>query len=108
MDSALKAKWVEALRSGKYVQAKGCLRDSRPHGDGFCCLGVLCDVIDPEGWDDSGLFRLAHCFPPKEVMTEIGYPDEAEKQNSKFWTAAHMNDEGKSFDEIASYIEDAL
>ena len=46
MDSSLKQKWVRALRSGKYEQATGALRNE----DGFCCLGVLCDVYDPDKW----------------------------------------------------------
>ena len=32
--------WVEALRSGEYTQAKESLRNP----DGFCCLGVACDI----------------------------------------------------------------
>ena len=39
-------KWVAALRSGKYEQAKGWLRE----GDKFCCLGVACDLFDPDEW----------------------------------------------------------
>ena len=31
---------VAALRSGKYKQCTGALRKD----DGFCCLGVACDV----------------------------------------------------------------
>lgn len=42
----LKDKWLKALRSGEYSQTSCTLKDS----DGFCCLGVLCDVIDPNGW----------------------------------------------------------
>jgi hypothetical protein len=37
-------KWIEALRSGKYPQGHGALRSS----DGYCCLGVLCDVLPSE------------------------------------------------------------
>jgi hypothetical protein len=47
MDAELKRKWVEALRSGKYEQASGKLRV----GNKFCCLGVLCDLVDPEKWN---------------------------------------------------------
>ena len=38
MNQELKAKWLEALRGGKYEQGKGKfeLRGK------FCCLGVLC------------------------------------------------------------------
>lgn len=37
-------KWVKALRSGRYKQAKGSLQ----HEDGYCCLGVACKVIIPK------------------------------------------------------------
>lgn len=49
MNSGLKAKWIEALRSGEYKQGYGALRDD---DDTFCCLGVLCDVIDPDLWNE--------------------------------------------------------
>lgn len=32
--------WVEALRSGNYPQTRGSLKDK----NGFCCLGVACNV----------------------------------------------------------------
>lgn len=38
--------WVKALRSGHYPQTAQTLRD----GLGFCCLGVACDLYDPNGW----------------------------------------------------------
>jgi hypothetical protein len=37
MDAELKAKWVKALRSGRYQQSRGQMHD----GVGYCCLGVL-------------------------------------------------------------------
>ena len=49
MDQELKAKWVAALRSGEYKQGYGRLFS--PREKSYCCLGVLCDVIDPKGWD---------------------------------------------------------
>ena len=36
-------RWVEALLSGKYAQTKGVLHNDQ----GFCCLGVWCDVVSP-------------------------------------------------------------
>ena len=47
MDKALKAKWLEALRSGRYKQGKFRLRNNR---DEFCCLGVLCDISGEGEW----------------------------------------------------------
>jgi hypothetical protein len=34
-------KWIKALRSGEYKQSKNALQSNQ----GFCCLGVACDVI---------------------------------------------------------------
>lgn len=42
--------WLDALRSGTYEQTRERLRD----GDGFCCLGVACDIAAQHGmgyWD---------------------------------------------------------
>lgn len=41
MDAAIKAKWLEALRSGEYRQGEGTFVDEGKH----CCLGVLCEVV---------------------------------------------------------------
>ena len=46
MDPALKAEWVEALRSGEYTQGTGRLRNDE---GGRCCLGVLCDIAAAKG-----------------------------------------------------------
>jgi hypothetical protein len=45
MKSALKSKWVAALRSGKYKQTKQTLKREEADGSAsFCCLGVLCEI----------------------------------------------------------------
>ena len=49
MDPELKAKWLEALRSKRYNQGAGALRNRE---DGFCCLGVLADIRDSSLWSD--------------------------------------------------------
>lgn len=36
-------KWLDALNSGEYKQAKGALQVF----DGYCCLGVACKVLIP-------------------------------------------------------------
>ena len=41
MHKRIKRIWLEALRGGKYEQTTGVLRSKK---DGFCCLGVLCDL----------------------------------------------------------------
>lgn len=44
MDKKQKAKWLRALRSGKYKQGHGALKTST----GYCCLGVAFCVLQPE------------------------------------------------------------
>jgi hypothetical protein len=43
-----RAELVAALRSGKYKQGRHRLRDG---SDGYCCLGVACDVAYPDMWN---------------------------------------------------------
>lgn len=40
--------WIPALESGFYRQRSGVLSDE---SGGFCCLGVLLDVINPDAWE---------------------------------------------------------
>jgi len=46
--------WLTALESGDYEQTTGNLNDQ----DGFCCLGVACDIANEVGeWIGSGSVR---------------------------------------------------
>ena len=88
MDKELKAKWVTALRSGKYSQGKGALlRDGL-----YCCLGVLCEV---QGRSDD--WRKWNIHPFENDQGPITF--------AQAMPLADMNDTGKSFPEIADYIE---
>jgi hypothetical protein len=102
MDKEIKGKWVEALRSGKYKQCQGILK----RNDEYCCLGVLCDIVDPE-------WTLTHA-------EESGYlPDHIKKLAGLTITGmltgyvdgcgdlASLNDKAKyTFDQIADVIEE--
>lgn len=44
MKSDIKERWISALESGSYSQTRGRLSD----GDGFCCLGVLCEIAEQD------------------------------------------------------------
>lgn len=97
--------WIAALRSGKYQQGRAALkRENEFNFASFCCLGVLCDLAAKDGgeqWhgkyygNSGGLWA----FPP-DTMVEFMVSD-----SEKFRTLAHMNDQGKTFDQIADYIE---
>lgn len=106
MDAELKTKWVEALRSGKYTQARRTLRGAT---EGFCCLGVLCDVYDPTQWEfhkhDIDPFWGYKKFEPKiyaNIENLFGEGNNIGK-NSKL---IDMNDNfSYSFSEIADWVE---
>lgn len=85
--------WIEALRSGKYIQTKDTLRDKTGH----CCLGVLCDLKDLwtlllQKYGRNQIGELAHA--------ELGLTWEFARQ------LVQLNDGGATFEEIAQVIED--
>lgn len=108
MNADYKARWLEALRGRKYIQARGYLRlstdDNKKH---CCCLGVLCDLVNPTEWDASSLnwgpsyqFRGDEGLPDKTVLKETGLT------LAKARKLADLNDYGDyDFKQIADFIE---
>jgi hypothetical protein len=98
MKATWKRKWLKALRSGKYEQAKGSLKKD----GGYCCLGVLRDVINPNS-------RAGDEYLCKTHSLLVGLPHEGSSNEvGTQYDLAAMNDAGKSFKEIANYIEKRL
>jgi hypothetical protein len=133
--------WVKALRSGEYKQTEGRLH--RPEAittsgcgdddccapkissEGFCCLGVLTDIVIkalPIGeWDGEGNFDtpdkddFASSYTPEGVVEVVGlksggnpylYTKTLDDGSEKKVTAAVANDEhGLTFEQIADHIE---
>lgn len=124
MDKKTKQKWVKALRSGKYQQGEGSLRKTSSCFTGgeedkeenkFCCLGVLCDIVEPKKWKlmtpggDHWMNGNAPNigFPRDELQAKLGL-DKLDKRSDTETVAqklAIMNDDGKSFNVIADWIE---
>jgi hypothetical protein len=97
----VKKKWVAALRSGDYTQGHGCLRRDYK----YCCLGVLCDVIDPGRWyGDSYMYGVerASAYLPNKLRENVSLSISHERILSQ------RNDLAQTFDEIAEYIEKNL
>lgn len=111
MKSDIKAKWVEALRSGNYGQTTGVLH--RTNG-GFCCLGVLADICGVE-WKESSDHITYHLIVD-ECLDNPAYEmlphDWAYNELYLSWETqeelSHMNDGGFDFIEIADWIEENL
>jgi hypothetical protein len=103
MNKTLKDKWVAALRSGQYRQAKEYLHVPNL---GYCCLGVLCDIYDDTKWIDNAHTeynfgdRTKRTYPTLDWLYMIGLPD---------YIAGYLtilNDtENKTFSQIADWIE---
>ena len=100
LDKKKKAKWLKALRSGKYVQGAGALKkivyddNEKVIGHEYCCLGVACQIRIARATCEA--FVSSH-FLPDDVQTEL----------------ANMNDgtngkERTSFKQIAKWIEKNL
>lgn len=124
MNPAVKAAWVEALRSGEYQQTNGKLRDDK----GFCCLGVLCDLAVKEGigtWDTEPRISYEITFISSsdpshwsgtmltdEVVRWAGLVDQdpivpvPAGNGNRMVTLSWLNDDtGATFAEIADAIE---
>lgn len=100
MNVELKNKWVVALRSGAYKQGKNVLRNNLNE---FCCLGVLCDIVNPDGWQD-GKFEGCSLFTIPEQIREKYNMDFLTRDRT--WYLQSENDSGEmNFEKIANLIE---
>lgn len=114
MNSQIKQKWLDALRSGEYSQTRCYLRDN----DGFCCLGVLCDLYVKEhtdvNWvcqdDEYQLLTNKSTLPLRvRVWAGLNESNPLVKSGDGFTSLAELNDVGgKIFNEIAQVIEEQL
>lgn len=118
-----KDKWLKALRSGKYNQAKNRLRCNQ----GFCCLGVLMNTYDSNGWveaDNGDMYHKSNKYGHPDVMF-VGDELHGETSQDSELTCQtlmafgisddeqchliKMNDtKGNNFNEIADWIEESL
>ena len=109
--------WVRALRSGKYKQTTHCLHDKSEKGkEGFCCLGVLCELAVKKGIIPPALEEMNGVFTYDEHDTLL--PDRVvawaglKSDSGGFYreikgkdSLVALNDGGKKFKTIANIIE---
>lgn len=115
MDPEYKQKWIDALRSGKYKQGRAALRNIQE--DTYCCLGVLCEIAGAK-WTPV----ISHLEGSRYARATLdGYCSSTATPGLKILEAANLSFEdqdtliqlndgpqGKSFEEIAQYIEENL
>lgn len=99
--------WLTALRSGQYEQGQSCLlEDNR-----YCCLGVGCDIAGVQKQVDGFVFtdpdngKLEHL---NEMPPGFWFLDRFGVTLFSQEHLARMNDDGKTFAEIADAIELSL
>lgn len=115
LDPEFKAKWLAELRSGKHKQGRNTMYDTAT--DGLCCLavaGLVCGLSKDEmAGVDIITQRLRNDVPEKKLAlskkaADLHYPEMLAAMDSVGKDLAEMNDDGKSFSEIADWIETNL
>lgn len=103
MNPAIKTTWLEALRSGKYQQARNRLGNLEK---GMCCLGVLCHV---QGLDMTSLVPIDDDPEYKRAIESLEYPPKsylAGLNKDQCENLAEMNDDlDYNFKQIADFVE---
>lgn len=101
MDAEFKKKWIEALRSGEYRQGTHCLRSIE---NKYCCLGVACDLFyGTNKWIENKEEYLYEINNQKIFSYNLNqYIELSDKEMDDLM---QLNDGGKTFEEIADYIE---
>lgn len=99
-----KARWIKALRSGKFLQGRGELR-SRGHQypklDAYCCLGVALKISSKSKRKlprDLGFIPDSCRIVPKSIVGRNRLTD----------FLSFKNDKGTTFAEIADWIDKNL
>ena len=114
MRPAVKERWLEALKSGKYQQGTEYLSKN---GE-FCCLGVLCDLyreVRHRGrWDDGYMYNVfvprkgargASKFLPPAVQKWSGINSTLGNILGKGTSLGEINDNSDSFKPTIKAIE---
>ena len=103
MNAKIKAKWLVALRSGKYKQTKKMLRSKR---GSYCCLGVVADIVRPKAWE---LDLFGHwCNGDSSTDLDIKLRQKTGLASGDMGVLMDLNDSGKRFTTIAKWIEKNL
>ena len=104
-ETFLREQLIPALRSGDYQQTNGRLRDQF----GFCCLGVICDLVDATKWERRGLedgcyiwdgagFTLPYTLAKKlDVTTDIHLNERVLGYNKPLQRQPHIEQNNTTF-----------
>lgn len=115
MQSEAKSIWLTALRSGEYPQSFHVLHRTAEVKDGipigYCCLGVFCKAMGLSETFDSyrnGVFTYNVQNFSSTTMLPVDFAEDMGIDSDEMQKLITMNDCGKSFEEIANWIEENL
>jgi hypothetical protein len=107
IDPEFKEKWLAKLQDGSYDKGMNQLRNA---DDTYCCLGVACDILDPDGWnkgrEDTATYYWMHgrdiTFMPTSLSKSIGL-ELAEQAD-----LVELNDLNETWGLVIEYIRENL
>jgi hypothetical protein len=125
MNKRVMKKWIKALRSGKYKQGKGYLKQFNSKNEPrHCCLGVLCELYDQQMKKNHKKTLFTEHMIDSETVEFIsfnkhdgGLPKEVREwanminpcgefiNKDRVEYLSDLNDDGKKFSTIADIIE---
>ena len=98
LPKAFKAKWLKALKSGKYRKGKNRLKDAE---GGFCCLGVACAMTGMTSFGDKVVISESYRKVPK-ILRGGAHKNPIVEQ------LTNLNDFNDTFEPVINYIEENL
>jgi len=97
--------WLEALKSGEYIFAKGHLRKN----NSYCPLGVLCDISKQGKWVPN-----PYCEGEYEYIDQVKYLPEKvadwagmsdKEKDTVPWVIMTIFDQSENIDTVIEHIE---
>lgn len=107
MNKRIKRLWIKALRSGKFKQGVGAMKETIGDDFQYCCLGVLEELHVSATGNPFATARKAE-YLSKPCREWAGLPETVADPLIGKTTASELNDNGKSFKYIANRIEKYL
>ncbi len=105
MKKITRQKWLNALRSNRFKQGRGSLRQQGEKGPLHCCLGVLCEIT---GKGNAPYLVGGYGYPGNMWTNGAPIMAYAGLNETEQAVLADKNDNGVSFNEIADWIEENI
>jgi hypothetical protein len=96
MNKEIKARWLEALRSGEFIQGRQQFRPNT-NPPTHCCLAVLVEVMTPGA---TAISQSTRCHKTAYILAGLTEGDIEQ--------CISLNDGTEGYTDVAAYIEENL